>query len=113
MSVEIPDAGEAEDRGPDSLEPLVSFTFDEIEHAEAEIFGSHFFMNEEQLVAFSADGSTWSVESVSESFGEDTFVNLLSVTDNQVVAVVTEYTNRFSRVPTVPNVVIWTAVIPG
>jgi hypothetical protein len=36
----------------------------------------------------------------------------LYVTDNQVVAVVIEYTNRFTPVPTVPNVVIWTAVIP-
>jgi hypothetical protein len=97
---------------PDSLEALVSFTFEEIEHAETEAFGGQHFMNQEQLVAFTADGSTWSVESVSETFGEDALVERLYVTDNQVVAVVTEYTNRFSPVPTVPNVVIWTAVIP-
>lgn len=97
---------------PDSLEALVSFTFEEIEDAETEAFGGQRFMDLEQLVAFTADGSTWSVESVSETFGEDAFVDRLYVTENQVVAVVTEYTNRFSPVPTVPNVVIWTAVIP-
>jgi hypothetical protein len=97
---------------PDSLEALVSFTFEEIEHAETEAFGGQHFMNQEQLVAFTADGSKWSVESVTEAFGEDALVERLYVTDNQVVAVVTEYTNRFSPVPTVPNVVIWTAVIP-
>jgi hypothetical protein len=97
---------------PDSLEALVSFTFEEIEDAETDAFDGQRLMNEEQLVAFTADGSTWSVESVSEAFGEDTFVDRLYVTDNQVVAVVIEYTNRFTPVPTVPNVVIWTAVIP-
>jgi hypothetical protein len=97
---------------PDSLEALVSFTFEEIEHAETESFGGQHFMNQEQLVAFTGDGSTWSVESVTEAFGEDALVERLYVTDNQVVAVVAEYPNRFSPVPTVPNVVIWTAVIP-
>lgn len=97
---------------PDSLEPLVSFSFDEIERAEAEVLGGQVFMNEQQRVAFTADGSTWSVESVTEAFGEDSLVERLHVTENQVVAVVTEYTNRFSPVPTVPSVVIWTAVIP-
>jgi hypothetical protein len=97
---------------PDSLEALVSFTFEEIEDAETDAFDGQRLMNEEQLVAFTADGSTWSVESVSEAFGEGTFVDRLYVTDNQVVAVVIEYTNRFTPVPTVPNVVIWTAVIP-
>lgn len=97
---------------PDSLEILVTFTFEEIEHAEAEVLNGQVGMSQEQLVAFSADGSTWSVENVTEAFGEDAYVNRLYVTDNQVVAVVTKYTNRFSPVPTVPNVVIWTAVIP-
>lgn len=97
---------------PDSLEALVSFTFEEIERAEAEVLGGQVFMNEQQRFAFTADGSTWSVESVTEAFGEDALVERLYVTDNQVVAIVTEYTNRFSPVPTVPNVVIWTAVIP-
>lgn len=97
---------------PDSFEPLVAFTFDEIEQAETDAIGNGQFMLEEQLVAFTADGSTWSVESVSETFGEDAFVNLLTVTDNQVVAVVTHSTNRFGAVPELPTVVIWTAVIP-
>ncbi|MGF1618684.1 MAG: hypothetical protein ACFCU2_12900, partial [Acidimicrobiia bacterium] len=98
---------------PDSLEALVSFTFEEIADAEAEALGDQHLMNEKQLVAFTADGSTWSVESVSKVFGEDAYVNSLYVTDNQVVAVVTEFTNRFATVPTVLNVVIWTAEIPN
>jgi hypothetical protein len=97
---------------PDSLEPLVSFSFDEIERAEAEVLGGQVFMNEQQRFAFTADGLTWSLESVFGAFGESAFVNRLYVTDTQVVAVVGEYTNRFSPVPTVPDVVIWTAVIP-
>lgn len=97
---------------PDSLETLVSFTFEEIEHAEAEALNDQVGMTQEQLVAFSADGSTWSLESVAEAFGENAYVERMYVTDNQVVAVVSEYTNRFSSIPTAPNAVIWTAYIP-
>ncbi len=97
---------------PESLDPLVSFTFDEIEQAEAGAHEVGAFMQEEQLVAFTADGKTWTVESVAETFGDDALVETLYVTDNQVIAVVTERSSRFSRVPTAPNVVIWTAVIP-
>ncbi|MEX2134899.1 MAG: hypothetical protein WEB67_12210, partial [Acidimicrobiia bacterium] len=97
---------------PDSLEPLVSFSFEEIERAEAEVLGGQVFMNEQQRFAFTADGLTWTFESVFEAFGENAFVNRLYVTDTQVVAVVAEYTNRFFPNLTAPDVVIWTAVIP-
>lgn len=97
---------------PDSLEPLVTFTFDEMDQAEVDAFGGQYSVDQQQLVAFTADGSTWSVENVSPTFGENAFVNLLYVTDQQVIAVVSQFPDRFARVPAAPNVVIWTAVIP-
>lgn len=97
---------------PDSLEPLVTFTFEEMEQAEVDTYGGQQTMDLQQLIAYTADGLTWSMENVSPTFGENAFVNLLHVTDNQVIAVVTKFPDRFSRVPAAPNVVIWTAVIP-
>lgn len=97
---------------PDSLQPLVSFKFDELEQAEGEVYGSGHVANDEQLIAFSSDGLNWSIEDASEAFGEDVYIPLVYVTDSQVVAVATKYSNRFSRIRTAPEVVIWSAVIP-
>lgn len=97
---------------PDSLEPLVTFTFEEMERAEVAAYGAEETVDLQQLVAFTADGLTWSMENVSPTFGGNSFVNFLHVTQDQVVAVVTRYTDGVSRVPAVPDVEIWTAVIP-
>lgn len=97
---------------PASAEPLVSFTFDEIEQAEADAYQDDVFMQEERILAFSADGVTWSIENLAETFGAAAYVNSIHVTQDQVIAVVTEYEEVYNRVPQAPKVVIWTAVIP-
>ena len=101
---------------PDTLEPLVTFTFQEIEEAEEAAFGAFGEMQEvggeQQVFMFSADGAHWTAHDLGSVFGEDQDVSELLVARDRVVAVVAQYEQNFSGPPVPPRVQLWTALVP-
>ena len=100
---------------PDTLEPLVTFTFDEIEAAENAAFGSFQDLEmgrEQQVFMFSADGARWSAQDLGGVIGDGQDVSGLVVAGERVVAVVSTFQQTFSGPPRIPSVQIWTALVP-
>jgi hypothetical protein len=98
---------------PDTGEPLVTFTFDELDQAQADSYGNQSLASDQdQFIAYTSDGETWSIQSVADAFGEDIRIVQVHVTNEQVVVVGARATEAFLRVPTVPDLLTWTAVIP-
>ncbi len=99
---------------PDTAEPLMTFTFDELEEAQqaqyAALEGD--MGRQPQVFLFSRDATDWSLEDLAAVFDNGT-VNLLHVMDDGVVAVVPEFDEAaIFGPPDVPYVRLWTGLVP-
>ncbi len=92
---------------PGTLDPLVSFSFQELEEAQARAFGDEpmGMGEEERVLLFSKDGETWSVQDLDDEFGPDAGNPRFTISEERIVAVVPEEVDRFGENP--PDLTIW------
>ncbi|MCI0424236.1 MAG: hypothetical protein L0Z49_12580 [Actinobacteria bacterium] len=96
---------------PETGEPLVSFTFDELVEAEGASWSSNHPLGRQAVLAFSNDGEEWIIQDLTVSPGENKVVTDLVVTESTVVAVVVDIATWFGS-ETDGGLEIWTAPIP-
>lgn len=97
---------------PETGEELVTFTFAELEEAEQASFEGMEGDMDRQVFLFSTDGSDWSAQDLSEVAGEGSSVDRLHVADDRVVVIVAEHSGGFTGPPSLPQVRIWTGLVP-
>lgn len=73
---------------PDRGDPLVAFTFDELDQAVAEWeAGGYQFGPQHRALLFSPDGEEWSLSDLSPVLGDDGWMSEMLVTDSHLIAV--------------------------
>jgi hypothetical protein len=95
---------------PVTGEPLVTFTFDELDEASSAMW-PHDEDIFRQVMLFSTDGVVWSLEELPEADGRHGAVSILHVASDRVIAVVTRYPVRAPGYRA-PSVDVWLALIP-
>jgi hypothetical protein len=92
--------------------PQVTFTFDELESLEMAYWSSDSRDDTVHALAFSKDGTSWSIQDLDEVFGDQADVVNLAATPLSLVAVVRPSTSD-SLTPGEGELQIWSAPIPG
>lgn len=93
-------------------DPQVTFTFNEIEAAQTAYVDRHRGEDAVNALAFTKDGTTWSIQDLDEVFGEQANVVDLAVTPFSLVAVVSP-SRQYSLTPGQGELQIWSAPLNG
>ncbi len=99
---------------PESGEVLITLTLEEIQQAEQQAFGDVGMSQEETVILFSQDETSWNVQSIGEAFGVEQAFPRLFVFDDFVLAAVQEFDPRAGFDPEYvpPPTRIWFGILP-
>jgi len=98
-------------RDTESGDEIGTFTFDQINTAEDEFWGTRYDGDLMPFLAHSTDGEDWSIETMERAFGPGVGVVDLAVGNGRVVALVVSSTDRFRPDPS-PGFTLWSAELP-
>jgi hypothetical protein len=96
---------------PETDQPLVTFTFEEVEQAEMAVYGVP--GRDRQIVLFTQDGLEWSVQEMGRIVGDDRVIGNLLVTEDGVIATASRYQNLITGPPQAMDIEMWLAPLDG
>lgn len=96
---------------PETGEPLLTLTFEEVERAEQEYWMGGSSDARFSAIALSADGTEWTIQGVEEELGREARVADIELADRRLVALTVTGIDYYSPYPT-PGFEVWTAPVP-
>jgi hypothetical protein len=96
---------------PETDQPLVTFTFEEVEQAEMAAYRVR--GRDRQIVLFTQDGLEWSVQEMGRIVGDDRVIGNLLVTEDGVIATASRYQNLITGPPQAMDIEMWLAPLDG
>lgn len=81
---------------PETGEPLTELSFDDLREAENAYYTHYFVADEHVVIAFTEDGSEWTIQATSSAFGQNSSIGRFAMGSDRVTAVVVPDDQTFS-----------------